>query len=124
MTKKVFNKKEYNREYREKNRERLKLYARAFRKKFGSTRDFVKQKATLDAWKKKYPERRKAQGKLAYAIKTGKIKKGRCEVCGIKKVHAHHKDYDKPLDVIWLCPIHHHEQDNKENKRKARKVRA
>lgn len=29
-----------------------------------------------------------------------------CERCGAK-AHAHHEDYDKPLEVVWLCPIHH-----------------
>ena len=24
-----------------------------------------------------------------------------------KKAEAHHPDYDRPLDVIWLCPQHH-----------------
>jgi uncharacterized Zn finger protein len=31
-----------------------------------------------------------------------------CEKCGsIEKVHAHHEDYSKPLEVRWLCPRHH-----------------
>jgi len=32
----------------------------------------------------------------------------RCEDCGrITKLHAHHKDYSKPLDVEWYCrPCH------------------
>lgn len=42
------------------------------------------------------------------ALRDGKIKISPCEVCG-KKAHAHHSDYDRPLDVIWLCPKHHKE---------------
>lgn len=29
-----------------------------------------------------------------------------CEVCG-SKAQAHHNDYSKPLEVRWLCPLHH-----------------
>lgn len=29
-----------------------------------------------------------------------------CVRCG-EKAHAHHEDYSKPLDVIWLCHQHH-----------------
>jgi hypothetical protein len=32
----------------------------------------------------------------------------KCEKCLIiAKVQAHHDDYDKPLDVRWLCPLCH-----------------
>ena len=34
----------------------------------------------------------------------------RCEGCGAKKVHAHHPDYDKPVDVKWLCASCHHQE--------------
>jgi ribosomal protein S27AE len=39
----------------------------------------------------------------------GRLIRQPCEVCGEKKVEAHHDDYDKPLDVRWLCPAHHAE---------------
>ncbi len=41
------------------------------------------------------------------AIKDGMLKRQPCVVCGNPKVHGHHPDYDKPLEVIWLCPKHH-----------------
>lgn len=41
------------------------------------------------------------------AIRRGELIKQPCEVCGAEKVDAHHDDYDKPLDIRWLCRIHH-----------------
>jgi len=32
-----------------------------------------------------------------------------CEVCGEVKVDKHHYDYNKPLDVVFLCRKHHKE---------------
>jgi len=29
-------------------------------------------------------------------------------------VQAHHKNYDKPMDVNWLCVKHHNEADAKD----------
>jgi|GEM_PF-990020 len=48
-------------------------------------------------------------------ITAGKLIKEPCEVCGTEKdVEAHHDDYNKPLDVRWLCRKHHREHHNNE----------
>ena len=47
-----------------------------------------------------------AKWKVKYALKTGKIKRKVCEICG-KKAEAHHEDYSKPLEVKWFCHKHH-----------------
>lgn len=45
------------------------------------------------------------------ALRAGKIVWQPCEVCGCAEfVHAHHDDYTKPLDVVWLCARHHAER--------------
>ena len=59
-----------------------------------------------------------AQNLLEQAIEDGKIeRKHVCEVCGNTErfadgrtgVQAHHYDYNKPLEVMWLCQKCHHE---------------
>lgn len=59
----------------------------------------------------------KAHGMTEKAIARGLLVAEPCEVCGITGVmadgrnliQAHHDDYNKPLDVRWLCQEHHHE---------------
>lgn len=41
------------------------------------------------------------------AIKTGKILKQKCEICGEEEVQSHHDDYTDPFNVRWLCIKHH-----------------
>jgi ferredoxin len=42
------------------------------------------------------------------AVYYHKLKPNPCEVCGdVLNVQAHHDDYDKPLEVRWLCRKHH-----------------
>ena len=55
----------------------------------------------------KHPEKRYATGVVARSIKSGKLKRQHCEVCGSENVQAHHEDYSKPLEVRWLCFKHH-----------------
>lgn len=63
-------------------------------------------KKTISDWNKKFPERKKAQSKVRWAIASGKLQKQPCFICG-EKAEAHHPDYSRPLDVVWLCSAHH-----------------
>lgn len=54
----------------------------------------------------RFPNRKKANTAVSNAVRDGRLKKQPCMVCGEKAV-AHHPDYDRPLDVVWLCQPHH-----------------
>ena len=50
-------------------------------------------------------EKYKARRELNNAVKRGEIiKPNNCQICGKEtRLTAHHEDYSKPLDVMWLC---------------------
>jgi hypothetical protein len=41
------------------------------------------------------------------ALKHGLLKAQPCEVCSKLPAECHHDDYDRPLQVRWLCKRHH-----------------
>ena len=52
---------------------------------------------------------------LRNAVSNGSIKKpNSCSKCGRKSerrfIHGHHADYEKPLEVKWLCALCHTEE--------------
>ncbi len=109
---------EYNREWRERNPEYMKNYL-----EIGNNRELKRERDREDKkiYRKKHPEMRfgrqnwneghykvwKVNFEVYKAIKKGELEKKNCEVCDDKNVHAHHKDYNKVLDVNWFCPLHH-----------------
>lgn len=54
-----------------------------------------------------------AHRRLNYAVSAGWLKRMPCMICGVEKSHAHHEDYNFPLDVVWLCGFHHKERHAK-----------
>ena len=51
------------------------------------------------------------------AIRAGYLMRQPCEICHTSvNIEAHHDDYAKPLDVRWLCKLHHIEHHNNEFK--------
>ena len=57
------------------------------------------------------PQKQKARGKVQHS----RLESKPCEYpnCGCLKTEAHHWDYSRPLDVVWLCKKHHEEYHKK-----------
>ena len=114
-----------SKKHREENLEKVKLYDRKrgqtekrkqLNKEYKSTMKINDPKKWNDMCKKhiknyrsKHRQKYLAVSKLAYALKSGKIKREPCNFCGSEQSEAHHIDYSRPLFVIWLCDYHHKE---------------
>lgn len=55
--------------------------------------------------KRRYDNKQKARSELNRAVRCGILKKpDTCSKCNKhKRITAHHGDYSKPLNVVWLC---------------------
>lgn len=76
-----------------------------------------KIKRYLKEQKDKNPEKFKAGHILRNAVFRKKIvKPNTCEKCMMQKdrIEAHHEDYSKPLEVVWLCVSCHKKMHRKE----------
>ena len=51
----------------------------------------------------------RARKMVERALAAGRLVRQPCEACGSPRAHAHHDDYDRPLDVRWLCQRHHND---------------
>lgn len=94
-------KREYNRkiniEYRNRNREKYREATRRGLKKY-----YQKNKNN-----EKYKNKIKARQIINRAIINNKIDRKDCIICEEKRAEAHHEDYSKPFNVMWLCKLHH-----------------
>lgn len=108
----------YLKEYKRKHRQKLvecrqnhrKQQAESCRKYYMNNREFK-----AEYWKN-YHLKNQHKAKAHHAVKMEIVKGGltrpaNCEQCGggDREIYAHHPDYSKPLDVIWLCRICHYE---------------
>ena len=58
-------------------------------------------------WRAEDKRRSVCHNAVARAIRAGELIPQSCVRCGCEKSVAHHEDYDKPLNVMWLCqPCH------------------
>lgn len=85
--------------HRNNNLDRIRAYDRARGNRQES--DYIKVYRTL------YPNKYKAHTLVGNAVKSKKLFRKPCEVCGEEKAVGHHDDYLEPLNVRWLCQAHH-----------------
>jgi ribosomal protein S27AE len=100
--------KTYYKRYYDENRDRIYAKNAAWHEK---NRQYANEKTRL--WHKTHGKENYRKNKLKirarielyYAVKKGIIQKPLdCSQCGHSGyIEAHHTDYKKPLDVIWLC---------------------
>ena len=101
--------KERVKEHRRNNRDRITEYD----KKRSVLPERKKQRLEITRKERKtHPDRYKARTAVNNAIRDGRLKRKACKYCGAKKVQAHHHDYSKPLDVVWLCFKCHREKEH------------
>jgi ribosomal protein S27AE len=96
------------RAYRERNREKERLRS-------------LKYYHTHKPTKVRDPVKEEARKTVCLAVKEGRIIKPRiCSRCGKeRKLQAHHVDYAKPLDIVWVCSWCHGAIHQIETTRKA-----
>lgn len=75
-------------EYREKNREIENTYSRERYHKIKTSEKIIARRMVNNKFLRK-------------GIK------GLCSVCGKSNAEAHHDDYSKPYEIVWLCVKHH-----------------
>jgi|GEM_PF-6821707 len=67
----------------------------------------------VNAWRKRHPEKLAAQLAVRSAIEKKQMVKPRiCDRCWVEyrsrgELQAHHRDYSKPLQIVWLCRACH-----------------
>lgn len=67
-------------------------------------------RAAVDRYRARHPERRNAHVVFRAACVRGEITRPECcqaVGCSAPAQHAHHRDYTKPLSVDHLCTLHH-----------------
>jgi hypothetical protein len=87
----------YQEKYNQDHRDEIRLKRRGRQQKVHSINPY------------RDPIKERARRKLRWAVDSGKLVRLPCLVCGNPKSEGHHEDYNKPLEVVWLCRIHHEE---------------
>ncbi len=137
--------KEYNKRYYLEHKEELKAKAKQYRDghknqtSINKKRYYEDNKASILEKKKSHYLKNKSEmnkkrtqwrkektnnatSKVQVALLNGSIQRQTCEICGAEPAEAHHDDYNRPLEVRWLCR-EHHAQWHKNNKPKYVKER-
>jgi len=66
------------------------------------------KKGYIKDYRERFPKKYKAHCLVNNAIRDKKLFKDACVICGnTETVRAHHDDYDRPLNIKWLCAAHH-----------------
>lgn len=92
-------------EYRERRQKKKETFLRKEKKYYLKHKKEIVEKRNV--WYHKNKDKASAHNAVKVALYKGLLVRKPCEVCGSIKSQAHHPDYSKPLEVKWLCILHH-----------------
>ena len=84
------------------------LYYREWYRSNGRKRSKNYMEAIL-VWQKNHRIVNNVGNKVFHALRTGRLVKAlSCIICGkVGKINAHHDNYSKPFDILWVCSSCH-----------------
>jgi hypothetical protein len=91
-------------EYVRNNKEKQKIYAEKYKNK-DVERFNALRRESIRRSKEKFPEKVRARKMVECAIRNGFMERpNSCSICSIEcNPDGHHPDYNKPLEVVWVC---------------------
>ena len=101
-------------EWRRNNKDKCLEYTYRWREKHPE-KAIVSQRKAIQIQRVKFPEKNKARKLVFTALREGfMMRPDKCSDCNKEcKPDAHHPDYSKPLEVIWLCRECHNKEHGK-----------
>jgi hypothetical protein len=78
----------------------------------------------MNKYRRTNNEKARARDAVYRALASGVLVKTNCVHCGATdRIHGHHRDYSKPLDVVWCCYRCHVVVEHKKKWRGAHKTK-
>jgi hypothetical protein len=100
-----------NREKRRRNPRNPELERERNRERAKTPRGREINRACVRGYQKAHPQIVAAHQATKAAVRRGEIKvPSVCEVIGCdrnRRLHGHHRRYDKPIDIVFVCHEHH-----------------
>ena len=97
------------------NRKKARDYKALNAEKYNRLRGLYRSREESRKEREKHRDKINARKILNYHVSKGHIIKfDACQECGSKeRIHGHHENYSKPLEVIWLCNKCHQRRHRK-----------
>ena len=116
----------FNREYRSRNKGKANAAVKAWREAHPGYSQKYKPLSLeyVREYRKMHPHYSRVVHIVQNELEQRRLIKKPCEICkSTEHIHAHHEDYNKALEIIWLCRSCHFKLHKIKRQMKGRKIK-